>query len=175
VKVGKSATVTPSYAIRDAEDADVEQCVSFALVAAPERTAIDWREALARDIEDAQYHLVFAESGGGIVGYGRARLFQPAPAAPPDTAPRGYYLTGVFVVPDQRRSGIGAALTQARIDWISRRATEAWFFANARNTASIELHRRLGFEEVSRRFSFPGLTFDHGEGILFRLQIDQRT
>jgi L-amino acid N-acyltransferase YncA len=56
-----------------------------------------------------------------------------------------------------------------RLDWIRRRAAEAWFFANARNTASIALHRELGFEEVSRRFSFPGLTFDGGDGILFRL------
>jgi aminoglycoside 6'-N-acetyltransferase I len=108
------------------------------------------------------------------MGYGRVRLFEPKGEASADTAPRGYYLIGVFVAPDQRRSGIGAALTQARIDWISERAADAWFFTNARNTASIELHRRFGFEEVSRRFSFPGLTFDGGEGILFRLRLDQR-
>ncbi len=42
---------------------------------------------------------------------------------------------------------------------------------NARNTASIELHERFGFEEITRRFSFPGLTFKGGEGILFRLRL----
>lgn len=112
-----------------------------------------------------------AEIGQRIIGYGRARLHEPEPEAPADTAPRGYYLTGVFVRPDQRRGGTGAALTQARLDWISGRADDAWFFANARNTTSIELHRRFGFEEVTRRFSFPGLTFDGGEGILFRSRL----
>ena len=82
-----------------------------------------------------------AESEGVIVGYSRARLLEPASDAPPDTVP----------------------------DWIGERAAEAWYFANARSEASIALHRRFGFEEVSRRFSFPGLTFEGGEGILFRI------
>ena len=76
---------------------------------------------------------------------------------------------GIFVVPEQRGKGIGTGLTRMRLDWIRQRAAEAWFFANARNTASIALHRKLGFGEASRRFSFPGLTLDGGEGILFRL------
>jgi ribosomal protein S18 acetylase RimI-like enzyme len=165
----------PSYAIREVEVADIERCVSLALLAAPERSSTEWRDSLLRDIENPEHNFLLAEGGGAIIGYGRARLFEPERGAPADTAPRGYYLTGVFVVPDQRRSGIGAALTRARLDWISEHAPIAWFFANARNTASIELHRRFGFEEVSRRFSFPGLAFEGGEGILFRLQIDQQT
>jgi ribosomal protein S18 acetylase RimI-like enzyme len=114
-----------------------------------------------------------AELDGSIVGYGRARLFEPEPQGPADTAPSGYYLTGLFVISNERRTGIGAALTQARLDWISDCATDAWFFANARNKASIALHERFGFEEITRHFSFPGLTFDGGEGILFRLRLDQ--
>jgi ribosomal protein S18 acetylase RimI-like enzyme len=165
--------VTPPYAIRAGEAADVEACVALALLAAPEIGASGWRDAFARDIENPEHHLVVADSGGVLVGYGRARLFEPKPDAPADTAPRGYYLTGVFVAPAERRNGLGAALTQPRLDWIGERASAAWCFANARNTASIELHRRLGFEEVSRRFSFPGLTFEGGEGILFRLQFDE--
>jgi ribosomal protein S18 acetylase RimI-like enzyme len=163
------------YAIREGKDADIEPCVALALLAAPERSASEWRESLARDIENPEHHLVVAEGRGALIGYGRVRLFEPKAEAPADTAPRGYYLTGVFVVPDQRRTGIGAALTQARIDWISELAADAWFFANALNTASIELHRRFGFEEITRRFFFPGLTFDGGEGILFQLRLDHRT
>jgi ribosomal protein S18 acetylase RimI-like enzyme len=168
-------TVVPSYAIGEGAYGDLESCVALAVLAAPERSAIDWRESLGRDIENPEHHLVVAASGGAIIGYGRVRLFEPNAEAPPGTAPGGYYLTGIFVLPEQRRRGIGAALTHARIDWISQRAADAWFFANARNTASIELHRQFGFEEVTRRFSFPGLTFDGGEGILFRLRLDQRT
>jgi ribosomal protein S18 acetylase RimI-like enzyme len=132
-----------------------------------------WRTVLRREVEDPEHRLVVAEIGDAIVAYGRAGLFEPAPEAPADTAPRGYYLTGIFVHPDQRRGGIGAALTQARLEWIGERADDAWFFANARNVASIDLHRRFGFEEVTRRFSFPGLMFEGGEGILFRLRLRQ--
>jgi ribosomal protein S18 acetylase RimI-like enzyme len=173
--VSEGWAVMPTRVIREGRDADLEQCIALAIVAAPERSASDWRDALARDIESREHQLVVAESGGVISGYGRARLFEPEPEAPVDTAPRGYYLSGVFVSPSERRTGIGAALTQARLDWISERAADAWFFANARNAASIALHERFGFEEVTRRFSYPGLRFDGGEGILFRLRFDHRT
>jgi ribosomal protein S18 acetylase RimI-like enzyme len=99
-------------------------------------------------------------------------LFEPDPDPASDSAPCGYYLTGVFVLPEKRGAGTGTALTRARLDWIGARAADAWFFADARNTASIELHRRLGCEEVTRRFSFPGLAFEGGgEGILSRLAL----
>jgi hypothetical protein len=39
--------------------------------------------------------------------------------------------------------------------WVFERAEEVWFFANARNRASLELHARLGFVEVTRDFAFP--------------------
>jgi ribosomal protein S18 acetylase RimI-like enzyme len=143
-------------------EADIERCVPLGRLAAPQRSAGDWRASLLRDVESLDE----------IVGYGRARSFEPASDAPVDTVPPGYYLTGLFVLPRRRGLGIGAALTQARLDWIADRAGEVWFFANARNTASIELHRRFGFEEAGRRFSFPGLTFEGGEGILFRLRLD---
>ena len=82
-------------------------------MAAPERDASEWSDALLRDIRDPEGHLVVADAGGTIVGYGRARLFEPAPDAPADTAPRGYYLTGIFVHPEQRRRGLGEILDQS--------------------------------------------------------------
>ena len=166
--------VTPCHVIREGHESDIEQCVALTLVAAPERSPSDWCDSIARDIENREHHLVVVERRGEIIGYGRARLFEPEPQALADTAPRGYYLTGVFVAPNERRAGIGAALTQARLNWISDRAADAWYFANARNAASIALHERFGFEEVTRHFSFPGLTFDGGEGILFRLSFARR-
>jgi ribosomal protein S18 acetylase RimI-like enzyme len=162
--------VTPSYAIREG-GGDIEGCVALAVLAAPERNSSEWRDSLERDLVSPEHLLVVAEARGAIVGYGRARSFQPGPDAPADTGPLGYYLTGVFVAPDRRHGGIGTALTRARLDWIGQRADTAWFFANARNAASIELHGRFGFEEVRRRFSFAGLTFDGGEGILFRARL----
>jgi ribosomal protein S18 acetylase RimI-like enzyme len=160
--------VRHSFSIREGAEADLEDCASLALRAEPARGNVEWRESFRGDLESPARLLVVAESGGAVVGYGRARLFEPAPDAPADTVPAGYYLSGLFVLPEQRACGIATALTRARLDWIGERAAEAWYFANARNTISIELHRKLGFEEISRRFSFPGLTFDGGEGILFR-------
>jgi hypothetical protein len=55
-----------------------------------------------------------------------------------------------------------------RLAWIRRRATSAWFFANAQNAASIELHRAFAFVEVTRAFSFPHVTFTGNVGILYR-------
>lgn len=145
--------------------------MALALHASLERAADDWRRELETDLGMSDRRLLVAEAAGAIIGYGRARLFMPASDAPADTAPRGYYLTGMYVSPDHRRLGAGTALVRSRLDWISERDADAWYFANARNVGSIELHRRFGFEEVTRAFSFPGLTFDGGEGILFRARL----
>jgi ribosomal protein S18 acetylase RimI-like enzyme len=150
---------------------DLEACIALACAAAPERDAAEWHAALMLDIADPERHLVVAEAGTAIIGYGRARLFEPTSDASADTAPRGYYLAGVFVDPGHRRRGVGQALTEQRLDWIGKRAADAWFFANAQNATSIRLHQKLGFREVTRHFAFPGLTFDNGEGILFRVRL----
>jgi ribosomal protein S18 acetylase RimI-like enzyme len=163
--------------VRAAEPSDIEACVEPALDAtAGEQVARDadfWGQELARDVEHPERYLVVAVSRAEIVGYARARLFEPEHDAPSDTSPSGYYLIGLFVRPDYRRAGLGAALTDARLRWISERSDAAWFFANAGNTASITLHRRFGFEEITRQFSFPGLTFEGGEGILFRTRLQR--
>jgi hypothetical protein len=59
-------------------------------------------------------------------------------------------------------------LTLARLDWIAGRHDQAFYFTNARNVASIELHREFGFAEVTRDFTFPGASFEGGIGVLFR-------
>jgi len=103
-----------------------------------------------------------------VVGFGRAGYFRPAEDAPRNVAPSGWYLAGLVVADQQRRRSAGRLLTRARLDWIAERADEAFYFANARNLASIELHREFGFAEVTRDFSFPGANFEGGVGILFR-------
>jgi hypothetical protein len=52
--------------------------------------------------------------------------------------------------------------------WTAERATEIWFFANAANRASLLLHHGLGFREVTRDFTYPGVTFTGGTGVLCR-------
>ena len=158
------------FLVRDGRADDVDACVFLALIAAPDSDASIWRTSLLEDLESPDRLLVVAERAEDVIGYGRVLRFVPEPDAPADIAPSGYYLMGLVVHPDHRRRGVAAALTQARLEWISKHADEAWYFANARNAASIALHAPFGFEEVTRSFLYPRVDFGLGEGVLFRLR-----
>ncbi|MGO9971683.1 MAG: N-acetyltransferase family protein [Solirubrobacteraceae bacterium] len=130
---------------------------------------VRWIERFGGDLDDGRRCLLVAVRGGLIVGYGRACWFEPHQPEPAHVAPRGYYLVGLVVDPDHRRRGIGGALIGARLDWARELgAHEAWFFTNAANVASQRLHQRFGFQEVTRDFVFPGVSFEGGVGILGR-------
>jgi ribosomal protein S18 acetylase RimI-like enzyme len=111
--------------------------------------------------------LLVAEIEGLLVGFARVLHFQPAPDSPADIAPAGWYLMGLVVTLAFRRRGIGAELTRRRLDWIAERASEAFYFANAQNRASIALHEAFQFEEITRDFTYPSVTFKGGVGILY--------
>lgn len=129
------------------------------------------RARLAADLANPDACLLVAETDGEVTAYGRARRFDPPPDAPANVAPPGYYLTGLLVAPKYRRRGIGERLTRARMAWAAARATEIWFFANAANHASLRLHQALGFREVTRDFTYPGVTFTGGIGVLCRASL----
>jgi ribosomal protein S18 acetylase RimI-like enzyme len=137
-------------------------------MSSPGSDASIWWTKFLDDIEQHDRLLVVAECVGAVIGCGRGERLEPKVDAPPDIAPPGYYLMGLVVHPAHRRRGVGAALTQARLDRMSTQADEAWYFANARNAASIALHAAFAFEEVTRSFFVPRVDFDRGEGILFR-------
>ncbi|MGA5729815.1 GNAT family N-acetyltransferase [Streptomyces seoulensis] len=89
-------------------------------------------------------------------------------------APSGAYLGGIVVDPTRRRANVGTALTVARMRWVFGGPDEQLFYvANTRNRASVALHARLGFCEITRDFWYPGVRFDGGVGVLFRA--DART
>ena len=100
------------------------------------------------------------------VAYARLRLADIA------TEPAiGYYLSGVVVDPGRRGHGIGGQLIRARMDFAwSAGAPALYYFANSRNGTSIALHAKFGFREIKRPFQFPGVAFEDGFGILFRLE-----
>ena len=156
------------FLVREGRARDAGSCVFLALMSSPGSDASIWRTTFLEDIERPDRLLVVAECAGEVIGYGRVVRFEPEADAPTDVAPPGYYLMGLVVHPDHRRRGVAAALTQARLDWMSKQADEAWYFANARNAASIALHASFAFEEVTRSFAFPRVDFDRGEGILFQ-------
>jgi len=167
-RLNDASRVEPDFSVRDGRADDAASCVSLALMASPGSDASIWQTTFLEDIERADRKLVVAEHAGAVIGYGRAMRFVPDADAPTDIAPSGYYLIGLVVHSEHRRRGVAAALTRARLDWISNQADEAWYFANARNAPSIALHASFGFEEVTRSFFYPRVDFDRGEGILFR-------
>lgn len=153
--------------MRQAHNADVTAC---AALAAAER-ADDPELARARfqaDLCTPRRRLFVATVEGCFAGFGRMAYFTPPADAPSNVAPEGFYVVGLLVDPAWRRTGVGLALTRARIAWAFQRAGEVWFFANARNRASLDLHAQLGFVEVTRDFTFPGVSFDGGVGVLCR-------
>jgi ribosomal protein S18 acetylase RimI-like enzyme len=100
------------------------------------------------------------------VAYARLRLADIA-----TEPPIGYYLSGVVVDPGHRGHGIGGQLIRARMDFAwSAGAPALYYFANSRNGTSIALHAKFGFREIKRPFQFPGVAFEDGFGILFRLE-----
>lgn len=148
---------------------DLDGCVRLAV----DLLAHDPAERLARlraDLtgcqENGRRALFVARVGDEVAGYSRVEYWTAPADAPATTAPEGWYLMGLLVDPTHRRTGLGRALTAARLDWLRSRATRAWYFANARNTASLALHASLGFREVTREFEFPGVRFEGGVGVL---------
>ena len=45
-----------------------------------------------------------------------------------------------------------------RLEWLRTRASEAYYFANSSNLASIDLHAAFGFQAVARDIYVPGVT-----------------
>jgi RimJ/RimL family protein N-acetyltransferase len=96
-----------------------------------------------------------------VVGYGRVQFRDRGPRLARPDLPPGYYLSGIVVADSHRRQGIGTSLCQTRIDWVTPRAHDIWYFTNCLNTASRRLHKRMGFCEVLE-FTSPALKGEYG-------------
>lgn len=160
--------------IRQAEESDLAALVIIA--AEREGTTQDIQHSLlerqlSQQRETDQFTILVADAQGKIVGFGKCGFFTPPDDAPANVAPKGWYLMGVIVAPTFRRRGVAFQLTQARLQWLARRSSKAYYFANALNHVSIELHRKFGFVEITRNFFFPNTTFNGGEGILFEVDL----
>jgi ribosomal protein S18 acetylase RimI-like enzyme len=173
-----SATPPPGLLFRPANITDLQQLA--ALCQERHRDDLDihlekFQKELTENPEWIKRLVLVAEAEGAIVGYGRAIYLEPPQDAPPNAAPAGWYLGGVIVSTPWRRRGIGLELTKRRLAWIAERTSEAFYFVNARNLVSIELHNKLGFEEVTRDFHVSGVSFTGGAGILFLIDLTRQT
>jgi ribosomal protein S18 acetylase RimI-like enzyme len=167
---GRRGGPPEGLALRPATRGDLDALA--ALRAARDEMPVDAARAIfERQLARADACVLVAAAGGAVVGYGVVARFEPPPDAPGNCAPAGWYLAGVVVAEAARRRGIGAALTEARLAWIAARAPRAYYFASARNRATIDLHARCGFRELTRDFWYPATSFTGGVGILFAAEL----
>ena len=119
--------------------------------------SFEQREAWFADHDDATPVLV-AEVDGETVGFAYLSWYSPK---------SGYRFTRestVYVAPRYQRRGIGRALLRALIEQARRIGVHAMMGKiEARNEASIALHRELGFEIVGR---------EHATGFKFGRWLD---
>jgi len=170
---GIDGRTSDGLVVRCGSPADAEALAALVWEREGGELSVHHREIEAELAGERPRNVLFvAELHGTLAGFGRTRYLQPAlDDAAPNAAPDGWYLAGLIVAPGRRRRGIGANLTRERVAWIAARADEAFYFASASNQASVELHRRFGFLEVTRTFSVPGVRFERGDGVLFRVAL----
>ena len=99
---------------------------------------------------EVRWHNWVASVNGEVVGYAVCRYHAWAERNGDSGLPEGWYLAGLSVLPSQRRRGVGRALTEHRITWLSERTDVVYYNADEVNGPSIELHEELGFVEVAR-------------------------
>ena len=155
--------------VRPAGLADLDEIAEIA-AAREEEPLGHWRSAIERVYELSAKRralLLVASVKERIAGYGKIGYFSAPSDSLSNVAPEGWYLTGLIVRPAFRRRSLGSRLTLARLAWIAARSDSAYYFANERNRVSIELHRSLGFVDLTRDFTHPHASFEGGGGILF--------
>ena len=96
--------------------------------------------------------LVAERAPGGMAGFIEVGLRPYAEGCESTPVP---FIEGWYVDADVRRSGIGLALVRAAEEWArSRGYREMGSDVEIENEGSIEAHRAIGYEEVSRIVCF---------------------
>lgn len=157
--------------LRPATKGDVEAILRIEVVSGRSAGSVGSAEGYRRAITDPERCVLIASvaQAGRVAVAGWAKTHHHVEAV--DLAPPGQYLGGITVDPAWRRRGIGAALTDARLQWIAARASTAYYVVNVQNGASIDLHRRWGFTEVLRAPKLMGVEFDGGVGLLMHADL----
>ena len=151
--------------VRTATAADLDACAALVLELNGGQHA-RWRASLERTSARQDAALMVADVNGEIAGYARIAWRDLPDDAAENAAPAGFYLLGLVVAGRWRRRGIAEALTLERLQWAWARSDRVFYFASADNLASLAVHERLGFRELTRDFTMPGLDYAPGGGVL---------
>jgi len=154
-------------------DVEIEAVAALATETSSLRPQSEFVALFTRDCaQPDQALLLGAFDDASLIGYARVAYFARRDNAPVNCAPSGWYLLGVVVHPKWVRQGLAMRLTTERLTWAAARSSEIFYVAKPDNVASIEMHRKLSFQEMARDVSIPpelaGLT-------LFRLSFEART
>jgi len=109
----------------------------------------DWKDRLQKAL-DGNSILVFAESDGKLVGMGSVYLYEI------DRYKHNASLQGLFVSVSYRGKGIGVGLINERIKLIlpDSRIIQVMCEIFSSQVASLELHKKLGFEVTGKMSDF---------------------
>ncbi|RZF22369.1 GNAT family N-acetyltransferase [Halobacteriovorax vibrionivorans] len=133
------------------------------------------RSELAHGGNRSGFHIIVAQVGDQIVGYGRSIYYSELMIKNYSyPSPVGWYLMGVTIDPQYRGQNIGALLTRKRLDHINQVASKAYYVANANNKTSIRMHEKFGFKEKERGAGFLKICFNNGLGILFECNLNNK-
>ena len=95
---------------------------------------------------------IVSVNGQGAAGFIEVRLREFAEGT--GSSPVAF-VEGWFILPEQRRRGLGKALMKAAENWAaSQGCAELGSDTQADNDLSIEVHKQLGFQEVERLVCF---------------------
>jgi ribosomal protein S18 acetylase RimI-like enzyme len=160
-KVKQSDTTLVNVKIRHADEKDLEEIVRLSKKLGRDESAMDsmisplpsefqspsW---ILKNIKGENTVVFVAEVDGKIIGYSLGWISQPWAYK----SKRGY-ICDCFVEKSYRRRGIGMALVKAMLEWFINKGVEcveADVYSN--NVPSLNLFKRLGFEEVFKRLRF---------------------
>lgn len=116
-----------------------------------------------------------ASNQNALIAYAGARFYDQARDEnmyqTSQPLPSGWYLRGLKVHPDCRRSGIARQMTKRRLAWLTERAKAVFVFLNDEAKETIPMYQDFGFKTASKGWEFidDALKRPDQRGILLQL------
>jgi GNAT superfamily N-acetyltransferase len=93
-----------------------------------------------------------------LIAYAGARFYDPqqdeSMYGTSQLLPTGWYLRGLKVRTEWRRTGVARELTGRRIEWLATRTQTIFVFLNDEKKETLPMYHQLGFETISTGWEF---------------------